>query len=87
LCYHGIPEESNFEQGIQQAGPGNGRQNRLPAEGQPPDFSEAASALGITQEELISALGGRPPDLEKASKILGIPVEDLRKFIPLPPRK
>jgi hypothetical protein len=89
LCYHGTPEESNFEQGIQQGGPGDDQQRRAPTGGQmqPPDFTEAASALGITQEELISALGGPPPDLEKASKLLGISVEDLRKLIPLPPRR
>ena len=88
LCYHGIPEKSNFEQGIQQGG--SERQRRLTPEGQmqqTPDFSEIASALGITQEELMFALGGPPPDLEKASKILGIPVETLRKFIPPPPRR
>ena len=89
LCYHGTPEESNFQQGIQQVGPGDDQQRRSPAGGQMqhPDFTEAASALGITQEELISALGGPPPDLEKASKLLGISVEDLRKLIPLPPRR
>ena len=82
-----IAEKSNFEQGIQQVG--SERQRRLTPEGQmqPPDFSEIASALGITQEELMFALGGPPPDLEKASKILGIPVETLRKFIPPPPRR
>ncbi|MEC7837272.1 MAG: YHYH protein [Chloroflexota bacterium] len=87
LCYHGIPEKSNFEQGIQQGGAE--RQRRVTPEGQiqTPDFSEIASALGITQEELMFALGGPPPDLEKASKILGIPVETLRKFIPPPPRR
>ena len=58
-------------------------------QGMPPGgqvLSEAASELGITLQELISALG-RPPNLEKASEILGISIEELRKFIPVPPTR
>ena len=84
LCYHGIPEDSNFEQGVQQGIPPGRQMQGMPPGGQV--LSEAASELGITLQELISALG-RPPNLEKASEILGISIEELRKFIPVPPTR
>ena len=76
LCYHGVPNESNYNTGGGQGPPGGGQG--------PPDFSNAADYLGITTEELMSALEGPPPNFESASKILGISVEDLMKLIPPP---
>ena len=71
LCYHGVPNESNYDVGGQRQGP--------------PDFTEAASKLGITTAELIAALGGPPPDFESAARILGVSVEELQKIIPAAP--
>ena len=88
LCYHGIPEQSNFDQGGTQQGPSARNQMQGGANivrNQPPDFSEAASKLGISQEELLSALGGPPPDLERASELLGVSIDDLYKILPPPP--
>lgn len=50
-----------------------------------PDFSEAADALGITEAELIAALGGPPPDLDAAAATLGITVQELETVMPAPP--
>ncbi len=91
LCYHGVPEESNFQQSIRQQGPQNERRERnqiLPIRqiGLPPDLSQAASKLGVSQEELISALGGPPPNIQRASEILNISIEELLDIIPLPPQ-
>ena len=54
--------------------------------GLPPDLSQAASKLGVSQEELISALGGPPPNIQRASEILNISIEELLDIIPLPPQ-
>ena len=81
LCYHGVPNESNYDVGGQGQGPpgvGGQRPN-------PPDFTEAASKLGITTAELIAALGGPPPDFESAARILGVSIEELQKIIPAAP--
>ena len=48
------------------------------------DFSEAAAALGVTQEALQAALGGPPPDFESAAEILGLAVDELRAALPAP---
>ena len=81
LCYHGVPNESNYDVvGQGQGPPGAGGQGQGP-----PDFTEAASKLGITTTELIAALGGPPPDFESAARILGVSIEELQKIIPVPP--
>ncbi|MBK90495.1 MAG: hypothetical protein CL772_04880 [Chloroflexi bacterium] len=89
LCYHGIPEQSNFDKGGTQQGPPlrNQMQGNPNRRSQSPDFTEAASKLGISQKELLSALGGPPPDLEKAAEVLGVSIDELREIIPLPPRR
>ncbi|MDC7238791.1 MAG: hypothetical protein PQJ50_00390 [Spirochaetales bacterium] len=49
-----------------------------------PDLSSAAETLGITEEELISALGepGQgPPDFSKAAETLGISEEELKEAL------
>ena len=59
----------------------------------PPDLSEAAEKLGISEDDLHAAMrasGGPPPDLAKAAEILGISEEDLKAVLPEPrhrPRK
>lgn len=53
-------------------------------QGGPPDLTEAATALGITVEELQAALGGPPPDLEAAAETLGVSVERLTSILPAP---
>lgn len=77
------------------AGPGAGAGERQPGagadadgEGRPgggPDFSGAADALGISEDELLAALGGPPPDLDAAAATLGITVEELEAVMPAPP--
>ncbi|MEM7033882.1 MAG: DUF3500 domain-containing protein [Chloroflexota bacterium] len=49
-----------------------------------PDFSAAAEALGIGEEDLLRALGEPPPDLEAAAETLGISVEDLQNALGTP---
>lgn len=50
-----------------------------------PDFSAAAESLGITEDELRSALGGPPPNFSEAAKKLGISEEKLAETLPPPP--
>ncbi|MBT5332345.1 MAG: hypothetical protein HOL48_11265 [Porticoccaceae bacterium] len=50
-----------------------------------PDFSEAAKTLGITEDELIDALGGPPPNFSDAAEKLGISEEELLEVLPAPP--
>lgn len=54
--------------------------------GGPPDFSEAAEALGVTEEALLEALGGPPPDFEAAAEALGVTEEELMEVMPAPPQ-
>ncbi|MEE3251847.1 MAG: hypothetical protein VX268_06315, partial [Actinomycetota bacterium] len=63
-----------------QGGPGEG------GPGGPPDFTEAAEALGVTVDELLAALGPPPPDLEAAAETRGVTAEALRAALPPPPR-
>ena len=49
-------------------------------EAQAPDFAAAAAQLGVTEDELIAALGDPsqgPPDFEAAAAVLGVTVEAL----------
>lgn len=50
-----------------------------------PDFSEAAETLGITEDELIDALGEPPPNFAEAAEKLGISEEELLQALPAPP--
>ncbi len=50
-----------------------------------PDFSSAAESLGVTEDELIDALGGPPPNFAEAAEKLGITEEQLMEVIPAPP--
>ncbi len=70
----------------QSAEPGDAAQEPPPAEPPaeqggpetPPDLAVAAQTLGITERELMDALGPPPPDLTAAAEILGITEEELQ---------
>ncbi len=75
--------------GVGGAGPGAApaTNDAAPGTGTPPDapdLSEAAAALGVTEQELIDALG-RPPSVENAAAALGISVDELVAVLPPPP--
>lgn len=53
--------------------------------GGPPDLSEAAETLGVTEEALLEALGGPPPDFAAAAEKLGISEEEIMEVMPAPP--
>ena len=55
-----------------------------PPAGAGPDLTEAAEALGVTVDELRTALGGPPPDIEGAAEALGVSAEELRAVLPQP---
>ena len=49
-----------------------------------PDFGAAASILGVSERELLNALGGPPPNFEKAAEALGISVSELQEALRRP---
>ena len=49
--------------------------------GDGPDLAVAAETLGITEQELMDALGPPPPDLEAAAETLDITVEELQNAL------
>ncbi len=59
---------TNSETSAQQGGPPGGDL---------PDLALAAEALGITEQDLLDALGSPPPDLEASAEILSITIEEL----------
>lgn len=64
-------------------GPGGGEAGE--GQGSLPDFSEAAEALGVTEEYLIDLLPGPGSDLQAAADELGVTVEELEELLPAPP--
>lgn len=46
-----------------------------------PDYAAAAQQLGVSEDELMQALGAPPPDFEKAANTLGIAVEVLQQAL------
>ena len=48
------------------------------------DFAAAAETLGVTEAELMDALGGPPPNFEAAAENLGITVEELQEALGTP---
>ena len=64
--------------------PLEGAEGNAPGEGGAPDLSEAADALGISEAELVAALGGPPPDFDAAAKTLGVSVQELMAVLPGP---
>ena len=61
-----------------------GGEGGLPA-GDVPDLVAAAEALGITQQELIAALGEPLPDFQAAAATLGITVQELQAALGVAP--
>lgn len=71
-CYHGAIEVAANN------GPDGGG-------GGQPDFAPIATQLGVTEAELLEALGdSHPPDFAAAAEILGISEDDLRSALPGP---
>ena len=68
----GTPTEQNPPIG-QQAQPGGAHQ--------PPDLTVAAEILGITEQELMEALGPPPPDLAAAAQTLGVTEQELKNAL------
>lgn len=59
------------------------------AERPAPNFADAAGKLGVTEEELKTAMreaGGPPPDLDAVADKLGVSVDDLKAALPKPPK-
>lgn len=54
--------------------------------GKRPDFAAAAKTLGISEAELLEALGGPPPNIEQAAQILNIDIDSLEAVLPKPGR-
>ncbi len=88
--YHANPAEENgvlscfMGVTVQGQGGGRGGQGGPPAGGPPggaPDFAAAAETLGVTEQELMDALGGPPPDFEAAAETLGITVAELQEAL------
>lgn len=65
------------------AGPGAPADGAGPGDG--PDLSEAAATLGVTEQELLAALGGPPPDFDAAAATLGVTVAELEAAMPAAP--
>lgn len=98
-CLVGVQAADNFSTtataGIGATRAGADGRNEPPrgggAPGQmPPDFSQAAEALGVTPDDLMQALGdprSGPPDLAAAAKTLGVTEEALRAALPPPPNR
>jgi hypothetical protein len=80
-CYHGV-----VAAGSNAAGGAAGNAGGPPAGGQRPDFSAAATSLGITTAELEAALGQPPFDLDAAAKTLGVTAAALKAALPPPPQ-
>ncbi len=53
--------------------------------GDGPDLAAAADVLGVTQQELMAALGEPPPDFRAAAETLGVTVEELQAALGVAP--
>lgn len=62
--------------------PGSGTDGDSPDDA--PDLGEAAAALGVSEADLVAALGS-PPDLNAAADTLGISVDEIAAVLPAPP--
>ncbi len=74
-CYHGQVVASASVSAAPGAADGAGA----------PDFSDSAATLGVSAEDLESALGQPPFDLDAAAAALGIDVAELEAALPAPP--
>jgi len=86
-CYHGVANRSgpggggpppDQGQNGQQQGPPQGDND---GQGGQPDMAAAAAQLGITEQQLQTALGPPPPDLAAAAQTLGISEDELRRAL------
>lgn len=80
-CFKGEVDQSMLErrpapQGDMRSGNGGGRDNRR---GGPPDLSGVAKKLGVSERELMRALGPPPPNFRSAAKKLGISERELHE--------
>ncbi|MEO0538751.1 MAG: LysR family transcriptional regulator, partial [Cyanobacteria bacterium P01_A01_bin.123] len=82
-CVKGMPDPSA------RPGPPEGDEppedGGLPQGNVPPDFSEAAEQLGVSEAALSQAMqaaGGRQADLAEVARELGISETDLREALP-----
>lgn len=75
-CLMGEVAGSQDGSGGGQGGAGAGGQ-----QGGRPDFAAAAETLGITEQELLDAVGGPPPDFAAAAETLGIPEADIESAV------
>jgi hypothetical protein len=80
-CYHGEVADGLLAAGAP-GDAGDGAPPDAPGDddGAPagaPDLSRAAATLGVTEQELMAALGPPPPDFETAADALGVTVGDL----------
>lgn len=101
-CLVGVSAKENFSTTAKigigsarpegQEGPNGGHQQRGGPNGQgmPPGFSEAAKALGTTEQALMEALeanGGRNADLSAVAADLGVTEAELNAALPKPPQR
>lgn len=90
-CFHGEIDYGGDAQGGPPPGAGEGEADGdvddagSPPVGGAPDFTDAATALGVSVEELNAALGQPPFDLDAAATTLGVSAEDLEAALPAPP--
>lgn len=85
-CYHGVVESSSDTgAGGPPADGGQADGGQAGGPGGAPDFSEAAATLGVTTEDLESALGQPPFDLDAAAATLGVTATELEAALPAPP--
>lgn len=78
----GPPDGGRGDGGPPAGGEGQGQGRR---QGGAPDFAAAAEQLGVTEQELVDAIGGPPPDFAAAAEILGVTEEALEGALGGPP--
>ena len=79
-CFMGLTVQAQGGEG----GPPAGGNGGPPQGGQPdgvPDFAAAATTLGISEDDLLNALGTPPPDFEAAAATLGVTEEALMEAL------
>lgn len=83
-CFTGLTVQAG-EQGDHNddVPPQGGNGNDRPGQGEL-NLASAAETLGVTEAELLAALGGPPPNFEAAAEALGITVEELQEALGTP---
>ena len=70
--------------------PQGGSSSEARADRSPPDFSDAATKLGVSETDLQNAMrgaGGPRADLAEVAKTLGVTEDALRDALPPPPQR